>query len=40
MKKVIKVRKSWGLMNPCTRRMNSGKLYNRKKKFKKTFDVE
>lgn len=36
MKNIIKVRKLWGMVNPCTRRIDSGKLYNRKKKFKKS----
>jgi hypothetical protein len=40
MKVKIKVRKVWGDMNPCTRRIDSGKVYSRKSKFKKSVDVE
>lgn len=40
MKAKIKIRKTWGDMNPCVRRIDSGKLYNRKSKFKKSVDVE
>jgi len=40
MKKSIKVRKSWGILKPYMRVVGSGKVYNRKKKFKKSVDVE
>jgi hypothetical protein len=40
MKTKIKVRKMWGVMDPCTRKIESGKLYSRKNKFKKSVDVE
>lgn len=36
----VKVRKMWGDMDPCTRKIESGKLYSRKNKFKKSVDVE
>lgn len=40
MKAKVKVRKMWGVINPCTRKIESGKLYSRKNKFKKSVDVE
>lgn len=40
MKNVIKVRKFWGIMNPCTRKLDSKKTYSRKQKFKKIVDGE
>jgi hypothetical protein len=33
MKIVIKIRKSWGDMNPVTKRIDSKKVYTRKKKY-------
>jgi hypothetical protein len=38
MKTIVKVRKLWGELNPSTRRIDSKKVYNRKKKFEKKFD--
>jgi len=32
MKRSLKIRKSWGLTNPVTRRIESKKLYSRKNK--------
>jgi len=40
MKTKVKVRKTWGVINPYTRKIESGKLYSRKNKFKKSVDVE
>jgi hypothetical protein len=40
MKVKIKVRKTWGEMNPCTRRIDSRKVYCRRAKFQKSVDVE
>ena len=34
----IKVRRSWGIMNPATKRIESKKLFTRKIKFKKNLD--
>jgi len=36
MKKTLKVRRSWGDLNPATRRVESKKLYSRKVKSKKS----
>ena len=38
MKVKIKVRKTWGEMNPCTRRIDSRKVYCRRAKFQKSVD--
>lgn len=40
MKTKIKVRKSWGLLNPCTRKINSVKVYSRKNKWGNRLDGE
>lgn len=40
MKIKIKVWKTWGEMNPCTRRIGSRKVYCRRTKFQKSVDVE
>jgi len=40
MKTTIKVRKFWGILNPCTRKLDSKKTYSRKQKFQKKFDGE
>jgi hypothetical protein len=40
MKVKIKVRKTWGLLNPVTRKINSGKVYCRREKFQKSVDTE
>lgn len=40
MKSYIKVRKSWGILKPYVRRIESGKLYRRGEKFKKSVDGE
>jgi hypothetical protein len=40
MKTTVKIRRSWGLINPATRKIDSKKVYNRKQKFQKKFDGE
>jgi hypothetical protein len=40
MKVNIKVRKTWGDMNPCTRKISSRKVYCRRLKFQKGVDTE
>jgi len=40
MKTTVKIRRSWGLTNPATRKIDSKKVYNRKQKFQKKFDGE
>jgi len=35
MKTTVKIRRSWGLTNPATRKIESKKIYNRKKSRKK-----
>jgi len=33
----IKIRKSWGLLNPATKRLESKKVYKRKSKYGKDY---
>lgn len=36
----IKIRKSWGVTNPVTKKIDSGKSYSRKNKWGKKFDLD
>ena len=35
----VKVRKTWGELNPVTRRLESQKLYKRRAKYGKAYDA-